>query len=101
MGVVFNSGTGYVKGYEVFVQGTNHQLYWQEFGLAGAAWSHLPACPEALSASSPAIVFSYSGHTEAWVSTTSGNLMLCYVNVNWNGTAWVTSWTWYSETSPP
>jgi hypothetical protein len=82
-----------------FVQGTDHQLWWQV--EAGSAWSRLPACPEVLSASSPAPVMSYLGHTEVWVSTTSGNLMYCYVTATWTGTAWVTSWTWYSATSPP
>jgi hypothetical protein len=87
---------------EVFVQGTNHQLWYQWLnGTKWSGWLSLPACPEVLSASSPAPVMSYDGHTEVFVSTTSGNLMYCYVTATWNGTAWVTSWTWYSETSPP
>lgn len=105
MGVVFNSTvfntTTNVPGYEVFVQGTDHKLWWQDFYKASSAWRHLPACPEALSASSPAVVFSHSGHTEVWVSTTSGNLMYCYATETWNGTAWVSGWEWYSGTSPP
>lgn len=98
MGVVFNTGTGYVNGYEVFVQGTDHQLWWQEYGVAGSAWSRLTACPEVLSASSPAVVFSHSGHTEVWVSTTSGNLMYCFATGNWPP---VNTWEWSSVTSPP
>jgi hypothetical protein len=99
MGAGFNNTTD-VPIYEVFVQGTDHQLWLLNFGEAGSAWSYLPACPEVLSASSPAVVWSYDGHTEVFVSTTSGNLMYCYVTATWTGTAWVTSWTWYSETSP-
>jgi Repeat of unknown function (DUF346) len=97
MGVVFNTTTD-ARGYELFVQGTDNQLWWQEFGRAGSAWSRLPACPEVLSASSPAIAFSFSGHTEVWVSTTSGNLMECFATGNWPP---VNTWVWYSETSPP
>ena len=97
MGVVFNTTTD-ARGYEVFVQGTDHQLWWQDFGRAGSAWSRLPACPEVLSASSPAVVFSHSGHTEVWVSTTSGNLMECFATGNWSP---VNTWVWSSATSPP
>jgi len=99
MGVVFNTTTD-ARGYEVFVQGTDHQLWWQDFGEAGSAWSHLPACPEVLSASSPAVALSHDGHTEVFVSTTSGNLMNCYRTASWTGTAWVYGWEWLSETSP-
>jgi hypothetical protein len=88
-------------GGEVFVQGTDHQLWWKQFGVAGSAWSRLPACPEVLSASSPAAFMAQSGHTEVWVSTTSGNLRGCVVWETWTGTAWVISWTWMSGTSPP
>jgi len=86
-----NTGPG-VTGNEVFVQGTNHQLWWQEFGEAGSAWSSLPACPEVLSTSSPAVVFDSQGHTEVFVSTTSRNLMGC--------TAWSSGWEWWSAGSP-
>ena len=82
----------------VFVQGTDHQLWWQELGEAGSAWSRLPACPEVLSASSPAVFMAQSGHTEVWVSTTSGNLWGCVVSETSTG---VISWTWMSATSPP
>ena len=84
--------------YGVFVQGTNHQLWLLDFGEAGSAWGHLTACPEALSASSPAVVFSFDGHTEVWVSTTSGNLMYCFATGNWPP---VNTWEWVSATSPP
>ncbi len=84
----------------VFVQGTDHQLWWKDFSEAGSAWSHPPACPEVLSASSPAVALSFLGHVEVFVSTTSGNLMYCYATETWNGTAWVGGWEWYSETSP-
>jgi hypothetical protein len=87
-----NTGPG-VTGNEVFVQGTDNQLWWQQFGGAGSAWRSLPACPEALSASSPAVVFDSQGHTEVFVSTTSGNLMGC--------TAWSSGWEWWSVGNPP
>jgi hypothetical protein len=77
----------------VFVQGTDHQLWWKDFSKAGSAWSHLPACPEVLSASSPAVALSFLGHVEVFVSTTSGNLMYCYATVS--------GWEWYSAGSPP
>jgi hypothetical protein len=70
-----NTGPGVLGG--VFVQGTDRQLWWQQFGEAGSAWSRLPACPEVLSASSPAVIFNSNGHTQVFVSTTSGNLMGC------------------------
>ncbi len=92
MGGGFDAKTD-VAGYIVFVQGTNHQLWWQEFDEAGSAWRQLPACPEVLSASSPAVCLSFGGHVEAFVSTTSRNLMYCY------GTA--SGWEWLSQTSPP
>ena len=98
MGLDLNTTT---RGYEVFVQGTDGQLWWQQFGLAGSTgstWGHLTACPEVLSASSPAIAFSHSGHTEVWVSTTSGNLLQCFATGNWPP---VNTWEWFSETSPP
>ena len=98
MGLDLNTTT---RGYEVFVQGTDGQLWWQQFGLAGSTgstWGHLTACPEVLSASSPAIAFSHSGHTEVWVSTTSWNLMQCFATGNWPP---VNTWEWFSETSPP
>jgi hypothetical protein len=88
-----NTGPAVLGGIGVFVQGTDHQLWWQNFGEAGSAWSRLPACPEVLSASSPAVIFNPHGHTVVFVSTTSGNLMSC--------SAWATGWEWYSETSPP
>jgi len=98
MGAGVNATTD-VPTYEVFVQGTDHQLWLLDFGEAGSAWSRLPACPEVLSASSPAVVFSYSGHTEAWISTTSGNLMCCFVTGNWTP---VSTWEWLSpQTGPP
>jgi hypothetical protein len=99
-----NTGPGVMGGYEVFVQGTNHQLWWQILGEPGPypfdnAWSNLSASPEALSASSPAVVFSYSGHTEVWVSTTSGNIMGCFWTGNWTP---VNTWEWfYTEPSLP
>jgi hypothetical protein len=101
MGAGYNTTTD-VAGAEVFVQGTNHQLWWQILGEAGPypfdnAWSQLSACPEVLSASSPAVVWSYSGHPEVWVSTTSGNLMECFWTGNWTP---VNTWEWFSETSP-
>ena len=92
MGGGFDAKTD-VAGYVVFVQGTNQQLWWQEFGEAGSAWSHLPACPEVLSASSPAVCLSFGGHVEAFVSTTSGNLMYCEGGAS--------GWEWLSQTSPP
>ena len=90
VGLVFNTTT---PGYELFVQGTDHQLWWQNFGEAGSAWSRLPACPEVLSASSPAVIFNPHGHTVVFVSTTSGNLMSC--------SAWDTGWEWYSVPGSP
>jgi hypothetical protein len=90
VGLVFNTTT---PGYELFVQGTDHQLWWQNFGEAGSAWSRLPACPEVLSASSPADIFNPQGHTVVFVSTTSGNLMSC--------SAWDTGWEWYSVPGSP
>jgi len=99
----FNNTTD-VLNYEVFVQGTNHQLWWQFFGEAGSypfdnAWSQLSACPEVLSVSSPAACWSYSGHPEVWVSTTSGNIRGCAWTGNWTP---VNTWEWLSsETSPP
>ena len=83
---------------EVFVQGTDHQLWRKDFSEAGSAWSHLPACPEVLSASSPAAFWSHSGHPEVFVSTTSGNLMCCFYTGSWTP---VNTWEWFSETSPP
>jgi hypothetical protein len=87
-----NTTTSYVHGYEVFVQGTDYQLWGQGYGEVGSAWSHLPACPEALSASSSAVVFSFDGHSEVFISTTGGNLMYCYATAN--------GWEWLSQTSP-
>ena len=78
---------------EVFVQGTDNQLWERSFGEAGSAWGHLPACPEALSASSPAVTMSGDGHGEVFVSTASGNLMGCIARSS--------GWEWFSETSPP
>jgi len=43
MGLDLNTTT---RGYEVFVQGTDGQLWWQQFGLAGSTgstWGHLTA----------------------------------------------------------
>jgi len=103
MGAGFNATTD-VPNYAVFVQGTNHQLWWQILGEPGPypfdnAWSNLSASPEALSASSPAVVFSYSGHPEVWVSTTSGNIMGCFWAGNWTP---VNTWEWfYTEPSLP
>jgi hypothetical protein len=91
-----NTGPGVLAG--VFVQGTDHQLWRQELGEAGSAWSRLPACPEVLSASSPAAGWSHSGHPEVFVSTTSGNLMCCFYTGSWTP---VNTWEWFSETSPP
>jgi hypothetical protein len=94
LGMVFNTTTeGNEVFYELFVQGTDHQLWWQQFGRAGSAWTRLPACPEVLSASSPAVIFNPHGHTAAFVSTTSGNLMSCF--------AWSTGWEWYSVAGSP
>ena len=102
MGAGFNATTD-VPIYEVFVQGTDHQLWWQVFGEAGPypfdnAWSNLSACPEVLSACSPAVAWSYSGHPEVFVSTTSGNLMECFWTGNWTP---VNTWEWFFEPSLP
>jgi hypothetical protein len=103
MGAGYNNTTD-VPIYEVFVQGTDHQLWSRDLGEAGSypffdsVWSQLPACPEVLSASSPAAGWSFSGHTEVFVSTTSGNLMECFWTGNWTP---VNTWEWSSQTSPP
>ena len=88
-----NTGPAVLGGIGLFAQGTNHQLWWKDFSEAGSAWRHLPACPEALSASSPAVIFNPHGHTVVFVSTTSGNLMSC--------SAWSTGWEWYSVAGSP
>jgi hypothetical protein len=89
-----NTGPAVLVGIGVFVQGTDHQLWWlQNFSEAGSAWGRLPACPEVLSASSPAVIFNPQGHTEVFVSTTSGNLMGC--------TAWSSGWEWWSVAGSP
>jgi hypothetical protein len=86
----------------LYVQGTNHQLWYQWLnGTKWSGWSSLAACPEVLSASSPAAVWSYDGHPLVYVSSTSGNILGCYLSADWNGTAWVTVWSWFSVSSPP
>ncbi|MGB7901282.1 MAG: hypothetical protein WCG09_02390 [Halobacteriota archaeon] len=103
LGEGYNNTTD-VPIYWVSVQGTDHQLWSRDCGEAGSylffdnVWSQLPACPEVLSASSPAACWSFSGHTEAFVSTTSGNLMCCFWNGDWTP---VNTWEWSSQTSPP
>ncbi|MGB7901094.1 MAG: hypothetical protein WCG09_01405 [Halobacteriota archaeon] len=92
MGAGVNT-TSDVAGYEVFVQGTDNQLWWQQFSEAGSAWRSLPACPDVLSVSSPAVSWSYTGHTEVYVSSTSGNILECYASTS--------GWEWFSQTSPP
>jgi len=103
MGAGYDNTTD-VPIYWVSVQGSDHQLWSRDFGEAGSyrffdnVWSQLPACPEMLSASSPAAGWSYDGHTEVFVSTTSGNLMECFWSGNW---APVNTWEWSSVAGPP
>jgi hypothetical protein len=92
------SGTGpAVSGQDLhlFVQGTDHQLWYKNAYTAGTAWSAFPVTPpEALSISSPAATLTVEDHNLVCFCDTSGNV--------WQSGSDIGGWgQWYSAGSPP
>jgi hypothetical protein len=88
-----NTGPAVSQVLNLFVQGTDHQLWLNSGPRVAPAWRTLSTTPpEALSTSSPGAVLLPNDHTLVCVSSTSGNVWYYEVGI---------SGQWYSAGSPP
>jgi hypothetical protein len=88
-----NTGPAVSQVLNLFVQGTDHQLWLNSGPRVAPAWRTLSTTPpEELSTSSPGAVLLPNDHTLVYVSSTSGNVWYYGADV---------SGQWYSAGSPP